>query len=45
MPNIGQMDMVQWNEIKAMENDPHSPNMSIIGVQEDILIIFRLKQP
>lgn len=45
MPNIAQMDLVQWNEMKAMENDAHSPNMSIIEVEEDRLIIFRLKQP
>ena len=43
MPNIAQIDLVQWNEIKAMENDAHSPNMSIIGVEEDSLIIFGLK--
>ena len=45
MPNIGQMAFVQWNEMKAMENDAHLPSMSIIGVEEDSLIIFRLKQP
>ena len=35
MPNITQMDLVQWNETKGMENDAHSPNMSIIGAGED----------
>ena len=45
MPNIAQMDLVQRNEMKTMENYAHSPNMSIIGVEEDILIIFGLKQP
>ena len=45
MPNIAQMDLVQWNEMKEMKNDAHSPNMSIIGAGENSLIIFRLKQP
>ena len=45
MPNIAQMDLVQWNEIKAMDKDAHPPNMSIIGAREDSLINFRLKQP
>ena len=45
MPNIAQMDLVQWNEMKAMENDAHSPNMSIIGAGEDSLYIFGLKLP
>ena len=45
MPNIAQMDLVQCNEMKAIENYAHSPNMSIIGAGEDSLIIFRLKQP
>ena len=45
MRNIAQMDFVQWNEMKGKINDAHSPNMSIIGVGEDSLIIFRLKQP
>ena len=43
MPNIAQMDLVQWNEMMGMENDAHSPNMSIIGAREDSLIIFGLK--
>ena len=45
MPNISQMDLVQCNEIKEMENDAHSQNMSIIGAGEDSLINSRLKQP
>ena len=45
MPNIAQMDLVQWNEMKAMENYAHSPNMSIIGAGEDSLVNFGLKQP
>ena len=45
MPNIAQMDLVQWNEMKAMENNAHSPNMSIIGTREDSLYIFGLKLP
>ena len=45
MPNIAQMDLVQWNEMKGKINDAHSPNMSIIEVEEDSLINFRLKQP
>ncbi len=45
MPNIAQMDLVQWNEMKAMENYAHSPNMSIIGAGEDSLYIFGLKLP
>ena len=45
MPNIAQMDLVQWNEMKEMENDTHSPNMSIIGAGEDSLYIFGLKLP
>ena len=45
MPNIAQMDLVQWNEMKGMINYGHSPNMSIIGAREDSLNNFRLKQP
>ena len=45
MPNIAQMDLVQCNEIKEMDNDAHSPKMSIIGVEEDSLIIFGWKLP
>ena len=45
MPNIAQMDLVQWNEMKEMDKDAHPPNMSIIGAREDSLINFRLKQP
>ena len=44
-PNIAQMDLVQWNEMKGMINDGNSPNMSIIGAREDSLNNFRLKQP
>ena len=35
MPNIAQMDLVQWNEMKGNINYAHSPNMSIIGDGED----------
>ena len=45
MPNIVQMDLVQCNEMKEMENYAHSQNMSIIGAREDSLINSRLKQP
>ena len=45
MPNIAQMNLVQWNEMKGKINYAHSPNMSIIGVEEDSVLIFRLKQP
>ena len=45
MPNIAQMDLVQWNEMNGKINYAHSPNMSIIKVEEDSLINFRLKQP
>ena len=32
MTNIAQIDFIQGNEMKAMQNDAHSPNMSITGV-------------
>ena len=39
MPNIAQMDLVQWNEMKGIRNYVYSPNMSIIGVEEEGLPI------
>ena len=40
MPTIAQMNLVQIDEMKITRNDEQSPNMSIRGVEEDILIIF-----
>ena len=35
MPNIAQMDLVQWDEIMEKINDAHSPNVGIIGAGKD----------
>ena len=45
MPNIGQMDLVQWDEMNITMNVANPPNMSIRGVEEDGLTIFGLKWP
>ena len=45
MSNISHLAWVQWKEMKGTRNFAHSPNMSIIGVEEGGLPVFGLIQP